>query len=104
SPLEVPPSEADDTGLHDVQIDEARKQDGPGGGGRKARDSGKNKQHGDGGRFGKNEEKHLEQLYDKRDNAPTRAERTDAKRKIKNIVRNAKRKNRGENHSMRPKR
>ncbi|MEC9346321.1 MAG: hypothetical protein VYB54_08840, partial [Pseudomonadota bacterium] len=62
SPLEVPPSEADDTGLHDVQIDEARKQDGPGGGGRKARDSGKNEQHGDGGKALEKVRKQLEEL------------------------------------------
>jgi len=74
------------------------------GGGKKKKDSSKNEQHGDLGRANAKAkaDKQLNDLQKKIDNATDR-EKKKLEQKKKNIIKDAKKKTKGENHSRRGK-
>jgi|GEM_PF-3559157 len=72
-------------------------------GGRKAADSGKNEQHGDGGRANEKTQKQIQDLNARLAEAKTRREKEKLKGKIQKIIAAGHRAKKGENHSKRGK-
>ena len=72
--------------------------------GKKATGAGKNGQHGDCGRAKSKAASQIEKLKQQLKKATSRAEKRRIQQKIKNIMEDARRKAKGENHSQKPKR
>ena len=73
-------------------------------GGRKASDSSKNEQHGDGGRKLQSSQKQIDEINAKlKDKSLSKKEKKELKQTKTNIIRNAQKNKNGENHSMKGK-
>ena len=73
-------------------------------GGRKASDSSKNEQHGDGGRKLQSKQKQIDEINEKlKDKSLSKKEKDKLKHKKESIIKNAQKNKNGENHSMKGK-